>query len=159
MIHHVSIPAHDPRQVAEVLAELMEGRAYPFSGPLPGAYMAVSGDPHGTMIEVYQEDVTLLPGDGDLQVVFNRGASAYQSGPVHILLSVPRSKDEIQAIGDRVGWRTRYFGRGRPGQPAVFHLFELWVENRFMVEVAPCGVASEYEKFMQFETLDALFAR
>ena len=35
MIRHVSIPARDPRHVAAVLAELMQGRAYPFPGPCP----------------------------------------------------------------------------------------------------------------------------
>jgi hypothetical protein len=52
MIHHVSIPARDPRHVAEVLAELMGGQCHPF-GPLEGAFMATSGDTYGTMIEVY----------------------------------------------------------------------------------------------------------
>jgi hypothetical protein len=37
-----------------VLAELMDGKCYPF-GPLEGAFMAASGDAHGTMIEVYPE--------------------------------------------------------------------------------------------------------
>jgi hypothetical protein len=50
MIHHVSIPARDPRHVAE----LMDGKCYPF-GPLEGAFMAASGDAHGTMIEVHPE--------------------------------------------------------------------------------------------------------
>ena len=58
MIHHVSIPAREPQHVAEVLAELMGGKCYPF-GPLEGAFMAASGDPHGTMIEVYPERETL----------------------------------------------------------------------------------------------------
>ena len=39
MIHHVSIPAREPRHVAEVLAELMGGKHHPF-GPLEGAFMA-----------------------------------------------------------------------------------------------------------------------
>ena len=51
MIHHVSIPAQNPRHVAEVLAELMGGQCHPF-GPLEGAFMASSGDAHGSMIEV-----------------------------------------------------------------------------------------------------------
>ena len=58
MIHHVSIPAREPRHVAEVLAELMGGKCHPF-GPLEGAFMATSGDEHGTMIEVYPERATL----------------------------------------------------------------------------------------------------
>ena len=39
MIHQVSIPAREPQRVAEVLAELMGGKCYPF-GPLEGAFMA-----------------------------------------------------------------------------------------------------------------------
>src|SRR6516165_12781159 len=54
MIHHVSIPAREPQHVAEVLAELMGGNCFPF-GPLEGAFMAASGDGHGSMIEVYPE--------------------------------------------------------------------------------------------------------
>jgi len=34
------------------LAELMGGKCHPF-GPLEDAFMATSGDVHGTMIEVY----------------------------------------------------------------------------------------------------------
>ena len=41
MIHHVSIPAREPQRVAEVLAELMGGKCFPF-GPLEGAFMAAS---------------------------------------------------------------------------------------------------------------------
>ena len=43
MIHHVSIPAREPQHVAEVLAELMGGKCFPF-GPLEGAFMAAGGD-------------------------------------------------------------------------------------------------------------------
>ena len=43
MIHHVSIPARDPKHVAEVLAEVMGGRCVPF-GPLEGAFMALGAD-------------------------------------------------------------------------------------------------------------------
>jgi len=56
MIHHVSIPARKPQHVAEVLAELMNGRCFPF-GPVEGAFMAASGDANGTLFEVYPEDV------------------------------------------------------------------------------------------------------
>src|SRR4051812_15576468 len=67
MIHHVSFSARNPKHVAEVLAELMCGRAYPFLGPIPDSWMAVSGDECGTMIEVFPEDITLEPGRTDEQ--------------------------------------------------------------------------------------------
>jgi hypothetical protein len=34
MIHHISISAREPQHVAEVLAELMGGRCYPFRAAL-----------------------------------------------------------------------------------------------------------------------------
>ena len=40
MIHHVSIPAREPRHVAEVLAELMNGKCLPFR-PLEGDFGAL----------------------------------------------------------------------------------------------------------------------
>ena len=39
MIHHVSISARDPRHVADVLAELMRGRAYPFPGGVADSFI------------------------------------------------------------------------------------------------------------------------
>jgi hypothetical protein len=64
MIHHVSLPARDPLHVAGILAEMLGGRAFHFPGPLADAAMAVSGDPHGTMIEVYPDTVIMMPGEG-----------------------------------------------------------------------------------------------
>jgi hypothetical protein len=86
MIHHVSISARDPKHVADVLAEVMKGRAYPFPGSVADSFMAVSGDDHGSMIEVYPETVTLLPGQDDGQVRADHKAKAGY-GPFHMLLS------------------------------------------------------------------------
>src|SRR5262249_41337535 len=88
MIHHVSIPAREPQHVAGVLADLMGGKSYPF-GPLEGAFMAASGDAHGTMIEVYPERATLdIPANDD-QVVFGDNPSPPQTWLFHVLLLVP----------------------------------------------------------------------
>lgn len=147
MIHHVSIPARDPQHVADVLAELMGGKAFPF-GPLEGAFMAASGDVHGTMIEVYPEQSTLeIPADGD-QVVFGK-QPAPQNWPFHLLLSVPLEREEVERIGAREGWRTKTFGRGMRGHKPFFHVIEFWVENRFMIEVASPDMEREYKDFLQ----------
>ena len=147
MIHHVSIPAREPRHVAEVLAELMGGRCVPF-GPLEGAFMAASGDAHGTMVEVYPDEATLEIPANDDQVVFGKQA-APRNWPFHLLLSVPKSRAEIEAIGARVGWRAKTFGRGMQGEKPFFHVVEFWVENRLMVEVVSPEMAREYEDFLK----------
>ncbi|HJU18046.1 MAG TPA: hypothetical protein VJ770_16455 [Stellaceae bacterium] len=148
MIHHVSIPARDPRHVAEVLAELMDGTCYPF-GPLEGAFMAASGDAHGTMIEVYPERATLDIPQNDDQVVFGENAAPPTTWPFHVLLSVPLEPDRIEAIGAREGWRAKTFGRGMQGHKPFFHVIEFWLENRLMIEVASPAMAREYEDFLK----------
>ena len=81
MIHHVSISAREPRHVADVLAELMKGRAYPFPGGVADSFMAVIGDEHGSMIEVYPESVALVPGQDDKQVQAAQAAVALAPRP------------------------------------------------------------------------------
>ncbi|HVB16258.1 MAG TPA: hypothetical protein VNF04_06990 [Stellaceae bacterium] len=148
MIHHVSIPAREPEHVAEVLAELMGGKCFPF-GPLAGAYMATSGDVHGTMIEVYPERATLDIPKNDDQVVFGENAAPPHTWPFHVLLSVPLEQDAVERIGAREGWRAKTFGRGMQGQKPFFHVIEFWLENRLMIEVAPPAMVEEYEEFLK----------
>jgi hypothetical protein len=146
MIHHLSIPAREPRRVAEVLAELMNGKCVAF-GPLEGAFMAASFDASGTMIEVYPERTTINIPDRDDQAVFAENPAPPQTWPFHVLLSVPREAEEVERIGAREGWRAKTFGRGRPGQKPFFHVIEFWVENRLLIEVATPAMAQQYLDF------------
>ncbi|HET6238288.1 MAG TPA: hypothetical protein VFE41_25535 [Acetobacteraceae bacterium] len=159
MIHHVSIPAKDPKHVADVLAELMNGRAYPFPGNIANSFMAVSGDAHGTMIEVYPETLALTAGTADDEQVKASQATAPAAYPFHVLLSVPVDRAAVQRIGDREGWRTKVFGRGAPGKPPVFHIFEFWIENHLMLEVATPDMLAAYAETIQPARLDALFGQ
>ena len=148
MIHHVSIPAREPRKVAEVLAELMNGTCIPFH-PLEGAFMASSNDANGTSFEVYPEHTTLNIPDYDDQVIAAKNPSPPQTWPFHVFLSVPREVEEVEAIGVREGWRVRTFGRGVPGQKPFFHVIEFWLENRLMLEVATPAMTQEYLDFLK----------
>ena len=157
MIHHVSISARNPKHVAEVLAEVMGGRCYPFPGSVPDSFKAVSGDAHGTMIEVYPEDVALQPGQDGMQVEAVRERAYPESVPFHFLLSVSASQETIERIGRREGWRTELFGRGKPGEPPMFHVIEFWIENRLMVELAPKDSIKAYTDLFQLPKLDGFF--
>ena len=148
MIHHVSIPAREPQHVAEVLAELMNGKCVPF-GPLEGAFMATSGDATGTMIEVYPERTTLNIPYRDDQVVFAQNPTQPQTWPFHALLSVPHEADEVERIGAREGWRAKTFGRGMRGHKPFFHVIEFWLENRVLIEVATPAMTQEYLDFLK----------
>lgn len=156
MIHHFSIPAHDPARVAQVLADLLGGRAYRFPGPLPGAAMAVSGDRHGTMIEIYPETAVMAPGEGEAPVAYRNAPADRSPAGFHVLLSVPHDRAAIERIGAAAGWRTRFFSRAAPGLPPVFHVVEVWVENRLLLEVVPADMIEVYESYMQIGRMDAL---
>ena len=59
------------------------------------------------------------------------------------------SREEVERIGAREGWRAKTFGRGMQGQKPFFHVIEFWLENRLMIEVAPPEMAREYQDFLK----------
>jgi hypothetical protein len=128
MLHHLSIPAHEPERVAKVLAELAQGHSYPF--PInPGSFIVLNDDEQGTAIEVYPVDSILLPGQGEQQVICIRDGDIRNYCGTHVALSVPLEESEILSIGQREGWRVLPCDRG------FFEVIEFWLENRFMVEL------------------------
>jgi hypothetical protein len=140
MIHHLSIPAQDPGRVAGVFAELFGGVSIPFP-PIAGAYLAVAMDAHGTGVEVYPADGVLKPG-GPMGADYARTDRPAPFGAVHFALSIGRGIDEIERIARREGWDCHTCDRG-----GDFHVVELWIENRFMVELLPPAFAAEYLAF------------
>ena len=157
MIHHVSIPARDPEHVAGVLAELLGGYAGPFIGAIPGAWAAYADDRFGTGIEVYPERTTLVPGEGDEMGTVELGEPA-PAAAFHALVSVKVDRATIERIGAREGWRTRHFWRG-PGDVRLFELYELWVENRIMLELATEDMLAAYIAIANGPAQRALLAR
>lgn len=158
MIHHISIPARDPEHVAMVLAELLDGYAGPFVGPIPGAWVAYAEDAHGTGVEVYPERTTLVHGEDE-----GMGAVALREAPAavafHALISVKAARADIERIGAREGWRTRHFWRGPNPQVRLFELYEFWVENRVMLELVTEDMVEAYRKIAQGPAQRDLLAR
>jgi hypothetical protein len=158
MIHHVSIPARDPQHVAHVLGELLGGYVGPFVGPIPGAWVAYADDEHGTGFEVYPERTMLTPGESDDE----QGRVALHEAPAsvafHALVSVNVDRATIEAIGAREGWRTRHFWRGPSPQVRLFELYEFWIENRVMLELATLDMLPAYTKLTNGPAQRAILA-
>ncbi len=144
MIHHVSIPARDPEHVAHVLAELLGGYAGPFIGPIPGAWVVYQEDGFGSGIEIYDERTTLVPGDGQAMSTTHQ-AEPPRAVAFHALISVKAGRETIERLGAREGWRTQHFWRG-PNGTRLFELYEFWVENRVMLEIATEDMLAGYLK-------------
>lgn len=135
MIHHVSIPAGAPRRVAEVLAELFDGRVSPFKA-YDGGWIAWSDDPLGTSIEVFPAGTEMFPGDGMVGFRHVEGARPFVA--THLTLSVDRTVEQVLALADREGWRAQLVSRG-PNE-----VVELWVENAVMVEVMTPAMTADF---------------
>jgi len=150
MIHHLSIAARDPKQAAEVLAELMGGTAVPFP-PNPGSFFALQLDEHGSGVEVYPAGTELQPG-GSSGGSFVKRPEARGYGPTHFALSVATDADTVEAIAARAGWQCFRCNRG------PFHVIEVWVENESMVEILPPEFAAEYLAFTRPDKIAASMA-
>lgn len=152
MIHHISIAAHKPLRVAQVLAELFQGELVPFPSH-PGSYVAVAFDPHGTIVEVHPYGTELVPGvdDNAVQHVETHKSSGYTA--THAAISVPVSEEQIQAIGAREGWRVGRFKRGD-----FFDVIEFWLENQLLIELLPPVLAANYLDFMQPQAMRQFLA-
>jgi hypothetical protein len=138
MIFHASIPADEPRRVAQVLAELFGGEALPFP-PWPGAFVAMAGDDRNTTIEVYPRTAVMLPGEGDEMVHPGSDAAAPRHGCFHLAVATKLEADQVLAIGEREGWRAVRLSRA-----GIFDVIEFWVENALMIEVMTEEMQRDY---------------
>jgi hypothetical protein len=155
MINHISIGVNNPEKVANILAELWGGVAMPFP-PSPGGFVAFADDGKGTIVELIPVDVHLVPGEGlpeeegfsietitdDFEATFVPDNEPSLFGSVHLNINSPLDETEIKAIAKREGWRCFTANRGR----GLFQLIELWVENRFLLEVNTPEMTKVYEE-------------
>jgi hypothetical protein len=139
MLFHASISAYDPARVAAALADMMRGESFPFP-PVPGSYIAIAGDRHGTAIEVYPAGQALVPGDAEVETT--SVADGDRPSETHLALGVPVDEAELRRIAEREWWLCRTCDRG-----GAFRVVEVWVENRTLVEVLPPDMQAEYLAF------------
>jgi hypothetical protein len=138
VIHHLSIATRDPKQAAEVLAELMGGTVVPFP-PNPGSFFVLQLHEHGSGVEVYPAGTELQPGGITGGMFIKQNARGYVS--THFALSVATDAATVPTIVQRAGWQCFDCNRG------PFHVIEVWVKNETMVEILPPEYAKEYPAF------------
>ncbi len=144
MIHHISIAANQPQHVAEVLAELCQGQAIGFPYH-EGSYIALTFDPHGTMIEVLPQGTELKP-SGEAGLSCHPRASLCNA--FHAAISVSTSEACIHEIAKREGWHVQTCDR-----KGFFSVIEVWVENHQLLEFLPPTFAAQYLAFSEPQSL------
>jgi hypothetical protein len=147
MLFHASLPARDPQRVASVLAELWRGAAYPFP-PFPGSFVAIADDDRGTALEIYPAGQVLVPGPDE---VGHRRVDDGRPSETHVAIAVRCDEATVHAIARREGWLCRTCSRG-----GFFHVIEVWLENRVMVEALTDEMQREYLAFATRENWDNL---
>ena len=95
---------------------------------LPGVFVAMASTTGKPRPEVGPRGHEGAPGADMVELRLNASPSPYSE--VHLNIHSPLSEAEILAIGEREGWIARACDRG-----GFFKLVELWLENKFMIEV------------------------
>lgn len=160
MINHISIGVHDPERVANVLAEIWEGHVFPFP-PSPNSFIVVADDGRGSAIEVTPANIVVAPGEGfpeeegfdkttpteefEAKFVYDENTPKFVA--THLAINTNLDEQEIKAIADREGWRALTCNRGE----GLFQLVEVWVENRFLLEIFTPEQTERYIEIMKPE--------
>lgn len=155
MINHISIAVEDPTQTAEFLAKLWDGMILPFP-PAEDAFIVLANDGKGSGVEVLPADTILKPGEGlpdeenfsietpteQHEARFVRTEANKEFGPVHLNISTHLSIEEVRELADRHGWRNLVCNR----DSGMFQLIEVWVDDRFMLEVMTAEQTARYRE-------------
>ena len=166
MIAHISFPARDPQATAQVFGRLIDGQVMPFP-VVEGAWVAIARNGSGTGVEVVPDRTAHHPGHGDSdpansargpqvmpwETQIRQDGQDAAASPFHVAIASPLSTDEILELGRAQGWRAVHCDRG-----GVFDLVELWVDNRYLVEVLPPTGYARYLAFYTPEVAGKMFA-
>lgn len=151
MIHHISIPAKDPFNVAKIITELFNSEyCAPFPSH-PGSFVAFAGDEYGTLVEVYPLGTEMIPGKDAEAIKYQENQSS-QFIATHAAISIPLKQTEIESIAQREGWRCVRCSRG------YFDVIEFWLENSVLLELATPELAQQYTAVLNPENLAQHFA-
>lgn len=158
MLNHISIAVNDPENVANILAEIWDGYAMPF--PIAkNSWMVFADDAIGTAVEVTPINTIMVPGEGlpeeegfsietpteEFESKFLLGDFSPAYVATHMNINSQLGVKEIKAIADREGWRCFVANRVE----GLFQLIELWIENRFLVEVMTPEMTARYVELMK----------
>lgn len=152
MILHASIPAANPAQVSAVLAEIIGGESFEFP-PFERSLIAISKGEPGLSLEVYPDDLQLLPDSSGGDVVGVYGNAPASRSAFHLAIATRLDRDAVFRLADQQGWCCRELRRG-----GVFSLIEFWVENRLLIEILTPEMIAEYQSVVTPASWAAMLA-
>ena len=168
MINHISIAVKNPKKVAGVLAELWNGMVIPFP-PAPDSFMVLANDGRGSAVEVTPINTVLIPGEGfppedgfdektpteEYEAKFVQCDFAPPFVATHLNINTPLNEEQVKEIANREGWRVLTCNRAE----GLFQLIEIWIENRFMLEVMTPQQTARYVEITRPEFIAEFFGQ
>ena len=137
MLHHASLNARNPRNVAETLAEMLETSAIRApSPPFPvQSWFVCYGDAAGSLLEILPWGTVL---DQNAPMGVGHDGEMRRHNGSHVLISTPRGIDAIQAIASREGWQCDLV------DARLFQVVKVWIENAVLVEFLTPEIEASY---------------
>ena len=142
MLSHMSIAAHDPQHVAEVIAEFWGGEALAFPPVSENGWIALANDERCTALEVFPIDTVLREAEGDADA-YGEATGLVGLTATHAAIATALTQRQVMAIAVREGWPAKYRNRG-----GMFGVIEIWIEGRQMIEVLTPDMQAEYKSTM-----------
>lgn len=148
MILHSSFAVDAPQSAAETLALLLGGEAFPFPELSDGAWIAMSGDAHGTLVEFLERGTEFhyVPGRA---VAYGVGEKTRESA-CHVLIETTLDEDRVLSLAAERGCRAH---RARHGPLDVI---EFWLEGCLLIEVATPQMAAAYRAMATLENVRSM---
>lgn len=126
-IKHLSVVVKNPELSAKIVAEISDGRAVQFgSKNMQGAWVCMWGGDTDELIEFLPEGYLMYA--TDLGANFKPVVEKHGYNSTHFQLEVSISLAKIKSVADK--YNCRNYLRPRFGGP----LYEVWVEEQFLVE-------------------------
>jgi hypothetical protein len=140
MIHHVSLPAKDPKFAAETLAKMLGGEAMPFP-VITGAWIAWAAD-GVTELEIIAADRGYRPNmePGKEPAIVSTNSAGVPSG-WHVAISTDVPAADIVRIAREAGWQAEICDRA-----GYFSLVEVWIDGNVMIEVFDPKMTARYKE-------------
>lgn len=156
-----------PRKSREYFSRIMERFGHTVS-VRAGFVCGFSRDGKGSAIEVTPFDTILVPGEGfppaenfdastpteEFEAKFVRGDRAPKYVATHLNISTNLSESEVKAIAEHENWRVLTCNRGE----GMFQLIEIWIEDRFMLEVMTPEQTARYVEITDPQYISKVFA-
>src|SRR3954469_21268002 len=137
MILHASFAVDYPHKAASAVAQLLGGEAFPFPELGEHAWIAMAGDPHGTLVEFLQRGTEFYYEPG--KPVRHRSGKPARESASHILLETPLPEHRVLAIADEHGCRAHRTLHG------PLPVIEFWVDDCLLIEIATAEMAAAYK--------------